>query len=330
MTHPVPRSATLSDAFAALVIFLSCAPAFAAPPTTKTSPTTLPADPDLVAWFRAADTPSDTVAPDLTPHRRHAKPVDGKLVLETVDGRRAFRLGGATGSRELVAPADPALDFTADFSVAARVRLAADQTNVVFLSKRTPGGDDGYTLAHSIGGHGGVGFIAAPRVVVPTPIKAAQTWLHVAVTFQRKDFILYVDGKAIGITELPATPVPSPQPLVLGASAGGKNAMDGWLDDVRIYHRGLTPAEVETLAAGREPDNPYTQLPPDEEKRVRTLIAQLGSDAYARRESAAKQLKDMGRKIFPLLREYRDTDDIEISSRVKSLLGELPKTETNK
>ncbi len=94
--------------------------------------------------------------------------------------------------------------------------------------------------------------------------------------------------------------------------------------------RGLTPADVEALANGREPENPYKKLAPDEERNVRTLITQLGSDAYAKRESAAKQLRDMGRKIFPLLREYRDTDDIEISNRVKSLLGELPKTETDK
>src|SRR5207253_2101964 len=127
--------------------------------------------------------------------------------------------------------------------------------------------------------------------------------------------------------ELPATPVASDKPLVLGASAGGKNPIDGWLDDIRIYHRGLTPAEVEALAAGKEPENPYTKLSPAEDAQARKLVAQLASDNYPTREAAARQLKSMGRKIFPLLREYRDSDDIEISSRIKSLLGELPKIE---
>jgi hypothetical protein len=81
---------------------------------------------------------------------------------------------------------------------------------------------------------------------------------------------------------------------------------------------------VATLAAGREPANPYTKLGGAEEKSARALVTQLGAGSYAQREAASKALREMGRRVYPLLREYRDSDDLEISSRVKVLLGEVP------
>jgi hypothetical protein len=147
------------------------------------------------------------------------------------------------------------------------------------------------------------------------------------VTFHERSFLLYVDGKAIGVTELPSVPLASKAPLVIGAGAGGKKGMDGWLDDVRIYHRALSAEDVEALAAGKEPSNPYVALTPAQSKQVRDLVRELGSDVYAARESAAARLKGMGRKVYPLLREYRDSEDLEVASRIRVILGELPSGE---
>src|SRR5205823_3154437 len=155
------------------------------------------------------------------------------------------------------------------------------------LAKRNASGADGWAIVHGIRGIGGIGFVAAPRVIVPTPCKATEGWVHVAVTFHGKEFLLYVDGKAIGVMELPVVPLPSKEPLVLGSPGGGKDVMDGWLDDVRIYRRGLSAAEVEALAAGTEPVNPYKALSAEEERQVLKLIDELGADSYPERERAA-------------------------------------------
>jgi hypothetical protein len=245
-------------------------------------------------------------------------------VIEKVNRRAGIRV--TKDLRELSAGAVPAFDFSADFTVALRVKLASDDGPVILLSKRGSNAADGWAVVHGIQG-GGVGFVAAPRVAMPTPCKAVEDWVHVAVTFHEGQFLLYVDGKAIGVMELPSVPLASKQPLLFGSGADGKAIMDGWLDDVRVYHRGLTAAEVEALAAGREPASPYLKLTAAEERQARAWINDLGADSYGRREKAAENLKGMGRKVFPLLREYRDSDDPEVSLRVKSLLGELPRGE---
>jgi hypothetical protein len=248
--------------------------------------------------------------------------VDGSLIIETVDGRRGFRF--ARDSKGMTAGADVGFDFTADFTVALRAKVAERNNDVVLLSKVDPTVSGGWAIVHGLRGMGGVGFVAAPQVLVPTPIKATDAWVHVAVTFRDREFLLYVDGKQIGIRDLDVVPPPAKAGLLFGASPSGRGGMDGWLDDVRIYHRALTAEEVATLAAGREPTNPYTKLAGGEEKAVRALVAQLGSESYAQREAATKSLRDMGRRIYPLLREYREADDLEIASRVKALLGEVP------
>ena len=56
---------------------------------------------------------------------------------------------------------------------------------------------------------------------MPTPLKATEAWVHVAVTFHEKEFLLYVDGKQIGIRELEVVPPPAAAPLTFGASADG-------------------------------------------------------------------------------------------------------------
>jgi hypothetical protein len=295
------------------------------PPAAATrpiaGPATRAADPDLVGWWRAGHASGDGLV-DLSGKGHAARSTGGKPTVETVDGRAGTRLTGA--DRGLSAGTNGAFDVTADFTAALWVKLATNTGDATLLSKMDPDGDGGWAIVHGIRRVGGVGFVAAPRVFVPTPLKATDAWVHVAVTFRHKEFLLYVDGKQIGIRELEVVPPPAKAPLTLGASADGRSGMDGWLDDVRIYHRALSDAEVESLAAGREPASPYVKLSADEEKRTRALIMNLGADAYAWREEAAAALKAMGRKAYPLLRQYRDSDDIEVASRVKALLGELP------
>jgi hypothetical protein len=290
---------------------------------TRATTRPTPKDPDLVGWWRADHVSPDGLL-DLTGKGHGARPVaaTGKVVIEQVDGRSGVRF--TRDGPGLTAGAEAAFDFTADFTVALRVKLAADTGDVTLASKADPGGRGGWAIVHGIRGIGGLGFVAAPGVLVPTPLKATDGWVHVAVTFREREFLLYVDGKAIGVRELDEVPPPSKAPLTFGTSRQGGGALDGWLDDVRIYHRALTAADVESLSAGREPEIPYTKISVADEKRVRDLVRQLGADDFTRREAAGAALKAMGRRIYPILKEYRDSDDLEVASRVKVLLGDLP------
>ena len=319
----------LWDGVVLLVAVFACGtlitPAPGAPATAATTrPATAPAgshDPDLVGWWRA-DHVDATGAADLSGKGRPAKAVAGQIAVEHVDGRPAFHF--ARDSKGMTAGADEAFDFTGDFTVALRAKVADGNGDVVLLSKVEPNVGSGWAVVHGIRGSGGISFVAAPQVFVPTPVKANDAWVHVAVTFREREFLLYIDGKPIGIRELDVVPPAAKRDLLFGASPSGRGGMDGWLDDVRIYHRALTADEVATLAAGREPDNPYTKLAGDEDRAIRTLIQQLGAGSYAEREAASKRLRDLGRRIYPILRSYRDSEDLEVASRVRALLGEVP------
>lgn len=80
-------------------------------------------------------------------------------------------------------------------------------------------------------------------------------WHHVAITYGQKvgDFVyIYLDGVANGVTQSAADwSWPANQQIELGTSHDGYWAKyDGLLDDVRIYNRVLTAAEVTSAMGG--------------------------------------------------------------------------------
>jgi hypothetical protein len=130
------------------------------------------ADPDLYARLSAVDA-RDGRATDAARPARALKAAAGKLATDTVDGRLAFRVkpdGGAIDAGD-----DRGFDFTDDFTVAVRARLASEQTGVTILGKRgedtDKGRGGGWAVVHGIQGIGGIGFVATPDVFVPTPAR---------------------------------------------------------------------------------------------------------------------------------------------------------------
>lgn len=90
-----------------------------------------------------------------------------------------------------------------------------------------------------------------------SPINVASGWKHLAVSFDGSQGALYVDGQRVAITSNMSL---SPADLgvidyaYLGLSQFAVDPhFDGQLDEVRIYRRILTAAEVQTLAQLTEP-----------------------------------------------------------------------------
>jgi hypothetical protein len=79
------------------------------------------------------------------------------------------------------------------------------------------------------------------------------TWKHVAATYDGARLRVYIDGKAAGSKAISGRTCVSGQPLAVGAkNAPAKGLLeafwDGRLDEVRIYDRALSLAEIGQLA----------------------------------------------------------------------------------
>ena len=82
-------------------------------------------------------------------------------------------------------------------------------------------------------------------------------WVHVAVTLTGSEARLFVDG--VSAAGMPyAIPLSAElTPLIIGASAGPTGLADFYLDrldELMLYERGLTPAEIARLASGDRPE----------------------------------------------------------------------------
>ena len=81
-------------------------------------------------------------------------------------------------------------------------------------------------------------------------------WVHLAMTWDRDDVTIYRNGRSIWSGRREVTPKARGIPLKLGWSQGfGKQFFHGLIDEVRIYSRALSEAEVRYHYCTTRPDN---------------------------------------------------------------------------
>jgi hypothetical protein len=75
-------------------------------------------------------------------------------------------------------------------------------------------------------------------------------WHHFAYTFDGTTHTLYVDGVSVATSQMAAEVGPVTTCRIGRSSSGVPDAFKGFLDDVRVYNRALTLAEVKALRTG--------------------------------------------------------------------------------
>ncbi|RIL11746.1 MAG: hypothetical protein DCC75_01745 [Proteobacteria bacterium] len=73
----------------------------------------------------------------------------------------------------------------------------------------------------------------------------ANTWRHLAVTFDGSALRLFLNGTQAAITNSPGTINQSSQPLRIGGNSVWGEYFQGVIDEVRIYNRALSAAEIQ-------------------------------------------------------------------------------------
>jgi hypothetical protein len=162
----------------------------------------------------------------------------------------AGRIGNAlvfNGMTSWVTAADSAsLDLTTAMTVEAWVFPTATLPQWVSLVSKEQAGSLAYFLyARGTSGPAqGVFTGGAERILYATGALTANTWTHVAATYDGAQQRLYVNGTQVAIRAQTGAIAASTLPLRIGGNTPYGNFFTGRIDEVRVYNRALTQPEI--------------------------------------------------------------------------------------
>lgn len=189
----------------------------------------------LVAWYPFNSNTNDSASCGYYP-------LQGSATYGPNRGGAGGRAATFSGSTTLVAP-----NFVGDFTTfsASYWFKTVDLTGVqTFLGQNWEEGPTFYTYLWEGSIGAAIYFIdnGAPFQVWG-PKLPANTWYHIAITYDGSNAKIYINGGLVTTTPKTGTMAKNTSPLYVG---GRKDAerVRGSLDDIRIYRRALTAAEV--------------------------------------------------------------------------------------
>ncbi len=202
----------------------------------------LAAPTNLTAWFPGEGDATDVIG------GRNGTAMNGAGFASGKVGQ-GFSFNG--GSSQVSVPDDTAWDFGAnDFTIETWVKFNAPTSEDVLIGHSNGSGSvnkwifwrkNGALAFHLEGS--AVANITSNVAFTPT----VGQWYHVAVARSGNTYRFYVDGAQNGIDQFDSNVVPDASaPLTLGR-AEALTALNGMLDEVQIFNRALTGAEITSV-----------------------------------------------------------------------------------
>ena len=221
----------------------------------------------LFAYERRFVTPTEPDASGLVAHYefdQNANDSSGNNNHGTLAGNPQWVTGEIGGSLQLDGRNDyvdcgndPSLDMTGAITISAWIYPAGSGASSTFprivdKSDGTGGGDPGYKVYlraeenYVVTVSGGGTYMSSSSAAV------LNAWNYVAFAITGTQWKLCLNGvwQEWDESTLPSL---SSNPLFIGNSPAGERLFDGIIDDVRIYNRALTAAEIAWLAGETEP-----------------------------------------------------------------------------
>lgn len=210
------------------------------------------AEPGLVAHWRFDET-SGTLVSDSSGNNITGSLGSGAALLPSggkMNG--ALLLDGGNGGR--VTTGDPApLKITGPLTIASWVYLTAHNGIETIFSRYGSGSDRGYQLIVTSAGKAELAVAYTPTTdanAIGNSVLALNTWYHLTGVYEPGvSARIYVNGVLEGTrTTIPNSIRLSAAAPAIGQIGGGWNECNCRLDDLRVYTRALTVAEIQALA----------------------------------------------------------------------------------
>jgi len=190
------------------------------------------------------------------------------------------KFGGAlafNGTSSLVTvPSSAALSLTTGMTLEAWVKPATSTGWQTLLMRERPGG-----MSYGLYGFDNTGKPPAIYGHVSSDVEAKgkaalalNVWTHVAGSYDGATLRIYVNGSQVGTTALTGSLTSSSSPLRIGGNSVWGEYFNGLIDEVRVYNRALSAAEIAT-----DQTTPVAPAVPDSTPPVITTVAAAGVSA---------------------------------------------------
>lgn len=209
-----------------------------------------------VAWWKFDETDGASAA-DASGHRLVAR-LQGQPRWAPGQGR----FGGALefdGAKDFVDGGDAEVfDFRDSLTVSAWLKVRRfDKPSQTLLSKGIDvwqlqrHGEQG-TLEFALTGPQPTGKSQQrPPVIVSKRAVDDGQWHHAVGLYDGKQVAFYLDGELQGSVGVSGPIAQNTEPVLIGENAASRGRpFNGWLDDVRLYNRGLSAEEIRALYRG--------------------------------------------------------------------------------
>jgi len=209
---------------------------------------------DTVGWWKFEEGSGTTVAD--SSGNGNTGTASGGMTWET--GKLGSYAGGFDGSDDYVTVThDASLMPTGSISVACWVKTATTTNFSGLVDKYVGGGGNSGWVFDLFGGsqiHPRLGFEASGgfQSVAGTGAGASvndDAWHHCAGTWDGTTGRIYIDGVLNNSAAMTGPILTNSVDVVLGGDAASTLRLNGDLDDVRVYNRALTAAEIASLYA---------------------------------------------------------------------------------
>lgn len=252
----------------------------------------------LVGNWKFDDDAGSTTAADSSPNA-NAGTLEGFTDTTSVWGTGInggdLNFNGDATAANLVAipdvnqPAPSVLDFSSNpaFTLSAWIKSAAPSNGPAIICKGTGNGGEQYCVDMQTTGYRFfVRSAAGPSTAVSAPMPANNTWQHITAVFDAVNGIesIYTNGQLSAVAVAPLTLLANSHEVSIGnrqsSSVSAYNVpFTGALDDIRIYNRALTSADVQLLYASSLND-PYIFVQPTNTTTVEGGTATFSVSAH--------------------------------------------------